>query len=158
MYVQVFLGPHYIGRGMVVKFEEGEYWKKVLGPVLVYLNSMPTKGRPGGESAVWEDAKAQAKAEVRKWPYSFPRSTDFTKAEERGALTGRLLLRDRYVIFLAFLFRYRDKRLDALHSRQVYGRGRHAACCNGLCWARLTWAAWILGHREQGRCSNFVSH
>ncbi|XP_062179528.1 uncharacterized protein LOC133884200 [Phragmites australis] len=89
----VFLGPHYIGKDIVVKFEEGEYWKKVLGPVFIYLNSIP-KTKSGD---LWEDAKAQAQAEVSKWPYSFPQSPDFAKAGERGSITGRLWVRDRYM-------------------------------------------------------------
>ncbi|XP_066393217.1 uncharacterized protein [Miscanthus floridulus] len=101
--LSVFLGPHYVGRDMVVNFEEGEYWKKVLGPVFVYLNSdhhpqLPGCGSNDGNNVnyLWEDAKAQAQAEVSKWPYSFPRSPDFAKAGERGSVTGRLWVRDRY--------------------------------------------------------------
>ncbi|TKW25456.1 hypothetical protein SEVIR_3G121000v4 [Setaria viridis] len=88
--LSVFLGPHYVGRDMVIEFEEGEYWKKVLGPVFIYLNS----GRPDSKRGLWEDAKARAQAEVRKWPYDFPRSPDFAKAGERGSVTGRLWVRD----------------------------------------------------------------
>ncbi|OEL24895.1 hypothetical protein BAE44_0014084 [Dichanthelium oligosanthes] len=86
----VFLGPHYVGTDMVIKFEEGEYWKKVLGPVFIYVNS----GHPDSKRDLWEDAKAQAQAEVSGWPYSFPRSPDFSKAGERGSITGRLWVRD----------------------------------------------------------------
>lgn len=86
----MFLGPHYVGRDMVIEFEEGEYWKKVLGPVFIYLNS----GRPDAKGELWEDAKARARAEVGKWPYDFPRSPDFAKPGERGSVTGRLWVRD----------------------------------------------------------------
>ncbi|TVU20081.1 hypothetical protein EJB05_36273, partial [Eragrostis curvula] len=92
--LSVFIGPHYIGRDMVVKFEEGEYWKKVLGPVFIYLNSRPG---PNNQRELWEDAKAQAQAEVSKWPYSFPCSPDFAKARDRGFVTGRLWVRDRFL-------------------------------------------------------------
>ncbi|TVU40659.1 hypothetical protein EJB05_14128, partial [Eragrostis curvula] len=61
--LSVFLGSHYVGRNMVVKFEDGEYWKKVLGPVFIYLNS---KQGPDNKTALWGDAKAQAQAEVNK--------------------------------------------------------------------------------------------
>ena len=37
----------------------------------------------------------QMMAEVESWPYSFPASKDFQKAEERGSVCGRLLVRDR---------------------------------------------------------------
>ncbi|RLN30234.1 hypothetical protein C2845_PM05G26790 [Panicum miliaceum] len=86
----VFLGPHYVGRDMVIQFEEGEYWKKVLGPVFIYLNS----GDPNCKRDIWEDAKARARAEVSEWPYSFPQSPDFAKACERGSVKGRLWVRD----------------------------------------------------------------
>ncbi|XP_021303662.1 uncharacterized protein LOC8066570 [Sorghum bicolor] len=103
--LSVFLGPHYVGKDMVINFEEGEYWKKVLGPIFVYLNSghhpLPAAGGSNDDdddnvtNHLWEDAKAQAQAEVSKWPYSFPRSPDFAKAGERGSVTGRLWVRDR---------------------------------------------------------------
>lgn len=34
--------------------------------------------------------------EVDSWPYNFPLSEDYPKAEQRGSVTGRLLVRDRY--------------------------------------------------------------
>lgn len=92
---QVFLGTHYIGeRNNELKIEDGEYWKKVLGPVFVYLNSRPNGGNL---QALWEDVKAQAQAEESKWPYSFIESEDFPKAAKRGSIQGRLFVRDRYV-------------------------------------------------------------
>ncbi|KAG2616984.1 hypothetical protein PVAP13_3NG177753 [Panicum virgatum] len=87
----VFLGPHYVGRDMVIQFEEGESWKKVLGPVFIYLNS---GDHPSCKRDLWEDAKARARAEVSRWPYTFPASPDFAKACERGSVTGRLWVRD----------------------------------------------------------------
>ncbi|KAI4979134.1 hypothetical protein ZWY2020_015887 [Hordeum vulgare] len=86
----MFMGTHYIGNDMMAKIEAGEHWKKVMGPVFIYLNSNPQHG------ALWEDAKAQAEVEASKWPYSFPESPDFHKAGERGFVTGSLLVRDRY--------------------------------------------------------------
>ncbi|KAF8652226.1 hypothetical protein HU200_062861 [Digitaria exilis] len=91
----MFFGTHYIGKPMVFKIGDGERWKKVLGPVFIYLNSSPK--RTDYLKALWEDAKVQAQTEARNWPYSFLASTDFPKAEERGAIAGRLLVRDRYV-------------------------------------------------------------
>ncbi|KAK4800342.1 hypothetical protein SAY86_020829 [Trapa natans] len=35
--------------------------------------------------------------EVENWPYSFPASEDFYKSHQRGNVSGRLLLHDRYV-------------------------------------------------------------
>ncbi|KAK3118323.1 hypothetical protein QOZ80_9BG0697260 [Eleusine coracana subsp. coracana] len=89
----MFLGTHYIGNKIVLNLADGEYWKKVIGPVFIYLNSNPNRG---DIRALWDDAKAQAQSEVSKWPYSFPLSKDFAKASERGSVTGRLLVRDRF--------------------------------------------------------------
>ncbi|KAL6640477.1 hypothetical protein ACP70R_021600 [Stipagrostis hirtigluma subsp. patula] len=90
----MFMGTHYIGKDMVVNLAGGEYWKKVLGPVFIYLNSSPKRG---DLRALWQDAKAQAQAEVSKWPYRFLGSPDFPMAGERGSVAGRLMVRGRYM-------------------------------------------------------------
>jgi len=36
--------------------------------------------------------------EVQSWPYSFPESEDFAKWDERGNVSGRLLVREGYVL------------------------------------------------------------
>ncbi|EEE51598.1 hypothetical protein OsJ_32851 [Oryza sativa Japonica Group] len=51
----MFLGTHYVGNDIVLKIEEGEYWKKVMGPVFIYLNSNP---RRGDLHSLWVDAKS----------------------------------------------------------------------------------------------------
>lgn len=77
---------------------DGEYWKKVLGPVFIYLNSKsnPSAGEGDLLRALWDDAKAQARAEAGKWPYSFPESPDYAKAGDRGTVSGTLLVRDAF--------------------------------------------------------------
>ncbi|CAD6254960.1 unnamed protein product [Miscanthus lutarioriparius] len=90
----VFLGTHYTGIDIMLNLGDGEYWKKVLGPVFIYLNSNPNNG--SDIRALWDDAKAQARAEAGKWPYSFPESPDFAKAGDRGTVTGTLLVRDAF--------------------------------------------------------------
>jgi hypothetical protein len=48
--------------------------------------------------------------EVQSWPYLFPASEDFLKPDQRGNVSGRLLVLDRYLglifpsLFLRFLF------------------------------------------------------
>lgn len=42
---------------MEIKFRHGEYWKKVFGPVLFYLNDATDDGDP--YTTLWEDAKRQ---------------------------------------------------------------------------------------------------
>ncbi|KAH6760094.1 Rhamnogalacturonate lyase family protein [Perilla frutescens var. frutescens] len=86
---------HNVGEDIALKFETGEYWKKVLGPVFIYLNShlQPNTADP---SLLWEDAKQRMCKEVAAWPYNFPLSRDFLKSKERGAVSGQLFVHDWY--------------------------------------------------------------
>ncbi|KAL0812927.1 hypothetical protein Bca101_069370 [Brassica carinata] len=93
--LQVFMSAHYTGEDLVPKFSEGEAWKKVFGPVFVYLNS--STDDDNDPLWLWQDAKSQMNVEVESWPYSFPASDDYVKAEQRGNVVGRLLVQDRYV-------------------------------------------------------------
>jgi len=52
----VFLSAHYSGEDLVPKFNAGEAWKKVFGPVFIYLNSSYDGGDP---LMLWDDAKQQ---------------------------------------------------------------------------------------------------
>ncbi|KAI3685810.1 hypothetical protein L6452_35069 [Arctium lappa] len=90
----MFVSAHYAGNDLVIKFGEGEQWKKVFGPVFMYLNSTSTGEDP---LTLWNDAKNQMLDEVGKWPYSFPASKDFQQAHERGTITGRLFVYDRFI-------------------------------------------------------------
>lgn len=55
--MQTFISEHYIGTDMETRYRAGEAWKKVLGPVFIYLNSDSTGNNPRG--SLWEDAKRQ---------------------------------------------------------------------------------------------------
>ncbi|KAL3840492.1 hypothetical protein ACJIZ3_025083 [Penstemon smallii] len=90
----MFVSTHYGGQDLVIPFQEGEKWKKVFGPVFMYLNSALDKN---DTSSMWDDAKLQMKKEVQKWPYSFPASEDFVQSSERGSISGRLLAKDGYI-------------------------------------------------------------
>ncbi|CAL9078378.1 unnamed protein product [Musa textilis] len=90
----MFLSAHYSGEDLVPKFRNGEYWKKVFGPVFIYLNStMDGTDR----QLLWDDAKLQTLTEVESWPYEFPVSEDFQKCDQRGSVSGRLLVRDKFI-------------------------------------------------------------
>lgn len=119
----MFLSAHYVGEEMVPKFQRGEPWKKVFGPVFVYLNTLIDNKDP---LWLWEDAKQevlsfycltigrttlkqsnldfQTKTQVQCWPYNFLASDDFPKSEQRGCVSGRLRVSDRYSLWLFGLF------------------------------------------------------
>lgn len=50
----MFVSAHYTGETVVPNFKNGEPWKKVLGPVFIYLNKIEN-GK--NTSLLWEDAK-----------------------------------------------------------------------------------------------------
>ncbi|XP_022884589.1 uncharacterized protein LOC111401196 isoform X1 [Olea europaea var. sylvestris] len=89
----VFLSNHYAGPRFGVRLRNGEPWKKVFGPVFIYLNS----GSSNKPSTLWTDAKGQMQKETQKWPYDFPRSEDFPHSIQRGTISGRLLVHDKYL-------------------------------------------------------------
>lgn len=53
----MFVSTHYAGKEVGMRFARGEAWKKVFGPVFVYLNSVPSLN----ESDLWENAKEQVR-------------------------------------------------------------------------------------------------
>ncbi|GLU20223.1 hypothetical protein SLE2022_364330 [Rubroshorea leprosula] len=92
--LNMFASTHYAGNDMDTEYKQGEPWKKVFGPVLVYLNS----GSPQDNyKTLWEDAKRQMWEEVKNWPYNFVASKDFPVADQRGQVSGQLVVVDRYV-------------------------------------------------------------
>lgn len=56
MFPQMFHSAHYAGDPLVPKFGPDEAWKKVFGPVFIYVNSVFGDGDP---FSLWEDAKQQ---------------------------------------------------------------------------------------------------
>lgn len=52
----MFMSTHYSGKDLEMKFEEGEAWKKVFGPIFVYLNSVSSEN---DSQKLWVDAKEQ---------------------------------------------------------------------------------------------------
>lgn len=55
---QVFVGAHYAGDDLIPKFGQGEPWKKVFGPVFIYLNTVAGEEDP---LMLWDDAKRQVR-------------------------------------------------------------------------------------------------
>jgi rhamnogalacturonan endolyase len=106
---------HYAG-GASCQIPAGEEWNKVIGPIFVYCNALndpkvpspadlvtleATAGNPTVPS-VWHDnattlfadALAQAKIEKARWPYDWVNGVDYPHKEQRGNVTGRLVLND----------------------------------------------------------------
>jgi len=52
----MFVSTHYAGKEVTMAFEEGETYKKVFGPVFVYLNSDSSKN---DTATLWSDAVQQ---------------------------------------------------------------------------------------------------
>ncbi|KAM7520860.1 hypothetical protein LguiB_019822 [Lonicera macranthoides] len=90
----MFISAHYAGNDLIPKVGKGEAWKKVYGPVFIYLNSSLVGDDP---LTLWDDAKKQMLVEVENWPYSFPASEDFPSSDQRGDVSGRLQVRDRHI-------------------------------------------------------------
>jgi rhamnogalacturonan endolyase len=79
-------GSHYGGSECFVN--AGERWQKVIGPMMIYVNS------GSNPDAIFQDALAQAARETQKWPYDWVRGVEYPLAAQRGAVRGRLILTD----------------------------------------------------------------
>jgi rhamnogalacturonan endolyase len=108
-------GTHY-GGGASCNIAAGENWSKVIGPIFVYCNALAdpktasqadldtlaaTAGNPtvppawqDNATALWQDALEQAKKEKAAWPYDWVNGVDYPHKDERGNVTGQLVLDD----------------------------------------------------------------
>jgi rhamnogalacturonan endolyase len=108
---------HY-GAGDNTEIPAGQEWKRVVGPIFVYFNSLadakdPTQadldklketsgsGMPAvpavwrdNSLALWDDAVAKAKAVKAEWPFPWVEGMDYPHKDERGTVTGQLVLND----------------------------------------------------------------
>ncbi|CAN4126817.1 unnamed protein product [Withania somnifera] len=94
----VFFSAHYSGPQLGVSFANGEAWTKVYGPVFFYVNSDSSNDH----AKLWEDAKRQMNEETKKWPYDFPASPEYLHANQRGSISGQLMVHDWYLNKNAF--------------------------------------------------------
>ncbi|KAL3323494.1 hypothetical protein AABB24_037902 [Solanum stoloniferum] len=53
--LSIFVSRHFAGDDLVIKFQQGERWKKVIGPVFLYLNS--NSSAMDNPTILWDDAK-----------------------------------------------------------------------------------------------------
>ncbi len=106
---------HYAG-GASCNIPAGEAWNKVIGPIFVYCNALTnsekasqadlatlsaTAGNPtippawhDNAVALWQNALAQAQKERARWPYDWVNGVDYPHREQRGSVSGRLVLDD----------------------------------------------------------------
>ena len=106
---------HYAG-GAQCNVAAGQEWRKVIGPIFVYFNALEhpkeatqaeldalaaTQGNPivpaawhDNAFALWNDALAKAKEVRAAWPYDWVSGVDYPHKNERGAVTGQLVLDD----------------------------------------------------------------
>ncbi|KAL6565376.1 hypothetical protein OROGR_002327 [Orobanche gracilis] len=87
-----FMSRHYAGEDLAIKFQTQECWKKVIGPFYIHLNSHTSATHD--PSILWDEAKQRMQREVDSWPYSFPLSKDFVRSNQRGSISGQLLVQD----------------------------------------------------------------
>ncbi|CAN0913218.1 Rhamnogalacturonate lyase [Linum grandiflorum] len=98
--IVIFTSIHTFGLDLLTEYRNGEAWKKVFGPVFIYLNS------EGDRSALWQNAKSQLEKEIQMWPYSFVQHADYVPAAKRAAVSGQLLVDDNYVPGVVGSFRH----------------------------------------------------
>jgi rhamnogalacturonan endolyase len=110
-----WVGGHY-DTGARVNLAAGDSWTKVVGPILIYVNSLDrpaptaqyeldtlaaTAGNPtvpaswkANANSLFANALAQARTERDKWPYAWVKGVDYTPAAQRGKVTGSIALND----------------------------------------------------------------
>ncbi|KAG8641067.1 hypothetical protein MANES_13G102600v8 [Manihot esculenta] len=96
--LSMFTSTHYGGKDINTQYRKEEQWKKVFGPVFIYLNSNRANG---AYKTLWKDAKRQMSIEVESWPYDFPQSKDFPHSNNRATVEGQLIIHDEGVSKLA---------------------------------------------------------
>ena len=79
-------GSHYGGSSLAVARDEP--WTRVIGPFVVLANQ---GADPDG---LWQDALAVARREAGQWPYAWVAHPDYPPVSGRGAVAGRLVVRD----------------------------------------------------------------
>ncbi|HTB63318.1 MAG TPA: polysaccharide lyase family protein, partial [Opitutales bacterium] len=110
-------GSHY-GQNTFLNVAANEDWSHVVGPIFLYVNSLesfkrPTKaeldtftasyGNPiipaawqDNQTALFQNALDQAKMEKSKWPYDWVNGVDYPHKDQRGSVSGQLVLNDVY--------------------------------------------------------------
>jgi rhamnogalacturonan endolyase len=86
--LNMWQGSHYGGTSLAIAPEEN--WTKVVGPFAIYCNQFSTA------PAAWQNALARAETEQTRWPYAWFKDPHYPSADQRGAVRGRIVLRDAF--------------------------------------------------------------
>jgi rhamnogalacturonan endolyase len=106
---------HYAG-GAECGIPAGEAWTKVVGPLLIYCNSLESAETPSQEdldtlaatagnptippawtanaNALFQDALDEAKVIKAQWPFPWVQGVDYPQKAQRATVSGRLVLDD----------------------------------------------------------------
>lgn len=89
--------------------------------------------------------------ETSKWPYNFVESTEFPSSEQRGSLSGQLLVRDGFVPLLTFVFVHDNNNKHLLQVTHVLKLTWFSSLTDSLSTHRcgeipLMWALLLLGN------------
>ena len=91
--LNMWLGSHYGGTGFGVATNEA--WTKFIGPFLIYCNAAEQgKSEDDTQFALWQEALKRAELEEQRWPYAWLVDSNYPSAEQRGSVSGRIVLND----------------------------------------------------------------
>lgn len=86
VFLNYWRSSHYGGSS--VEVVEGEKWAKLIGPIFLYANT-------GSDiQTIKRNALEQQKAEAAKFPYAWAKAAEFPLREDRGTVSGKLVLKD----------------------------------------------------------------
>jgi rhamnogalacturonan endolyase len=93
--LNMWVGSHYGGTSLSVATNES--WTKVVGPFVLYCNSIPPQpSTPDPQLALWHDAVTHAAIESNLWPFTWLSDPNYAPASERATITGQLVLHDPF--------------------------------------------------------------
>jgi rhamnogalacturonan endolyase len=91
--LNMWVGSHYGGTTLSVA--QNESWTKVVGPFVLYCNSVSTDSQSeAAQSQLWQDAVAHAEKESSLWPYEWVSDANYPSASNRGLVRGEIVFRD----------------------------------------------------------------
>jgi rhamnogalacturonan endolyase len=82
----VWHSNHYGGED--ININASDRWTKIIGPVLLYCN------HDQSHQSMWQDALSRAAREQKQWPYAWADAPGYEHTDERGSVSGQLLVRD----------------------------------------------------------------